>query len=324
METNNNLSIMNNNTTIPMESQSIFNYFCDFLRIDVANGDASENTVRNYISNAKQFLFWCKSNELNVQLLSTSNIKIYRKWLEEKYSRSTIQLKLSIINRLFNALQNYGIRLDNPASGIKAPKEKTSLHEKVKFFDFIKISNAINTIDSTTTFGIRNKAMITLMLFHGLRVCEIATLKNNSVFLDENKIVVLGKGKKTRTIYLIETTKQIMQKWLDYRQKMGFSSENLFCSIIKFDSSGISARSIREIVDSFLKENNLKEVKKSCHALRHTFATYALEAGADLQAISTTLGHSNIQTTQIYAEILDMKRKNPSIFLEKLATKNFL
>ena len=74
------------------------------------------------------------------------------------------------------------------------------------------------------------------------------------------------------------------------------------------------------MVDAHLEALGLKEAGVSCHSLRHSFATWSLAGGAGLVSIQDALGHSSVETTQVYAKIVDRMRENPALYLEKLLT----
>jgi site-specific recombinase XerD len=106
-----------------------------------------------------------------------------------------------------------------------------------------------------------------------------------------------------------------LQEWLHARGNI--SAESLFVSLHKNceKGNGIQRRGIRKMVDSYLLKLSLKRKQVSCHALRHSFATLSRAAGAKLDAISKALGHHSVTTTQIYADIVDMRRENPASLL---------
>lgn len=278
------------------------------LKIDIGNGNASPKTVKAYRIAITQFLAWCKTNNINPLLATKDTIKLYRETLIEKYAVSSISLKLSAIRQFFASLQDRNELAKNPAMGVKAPKNNTKREDSIKFVSEEGLKAVIGKIETTTLKGKRDLAMIALMAIHGLRTCEIAVLKMAD--LEGNKIKVLGKGRKIRTVYLTEKTRAILSCWLDGRDT---HSEFVFTNLSRNysrDSLGITG--IEKIINGYLSAANVKKSRISCHALRHSAATRALAKKASLESIRDMLGHSSVITTEIYAKLLDKEKNNPA------------
>jgi site-specific recombinase XerD len=202
----------------------------------------------------------------------------------------------------------------NPVGNIKPPKDKTSPVEKVKFLSRNTVKTLLDSVSDT-----RDKAIITLLVLHGLRTVEIARLKVSDVQIDKNTLLVNGKGNKARTVFFTDKTKQIMLAWLCDREQYQAKNDSLFLSKhhARAGSGLENPDVIRALVNSYLRKIGVDK-GTSCHSLRHSYAALSLANGADLQAISDSLGHSSIATTQIYAKILDREKNNPTKFIDEL------
>jgi len=168
--------------------------------------------------------------------------------------------------------------------------------------------------------GFRDRAIMTLMVIQGLRVCEVERLKLENFRPEEGTdgaLHLFGKGDKWRTVYLIPESRSAVDVWLKARDLMHVESQYVFIPLQWNRPHGdkLTRRGIRQAVDSYLEETGLKRAGVSCHSLRHSYATIALAFGADLYAISVSMGHSSITTTQIYAKIVDKMKHNPSALL---------
>jgi site-specific recombinase XerD len=307
-----NALIKNNNK---LDKVDHLEQFARFLKIDIANGDATKTTVRTYFSNVKGFLVWCKYNDIAPQDCLESDIKDYRESLiTAKQSKATIAKKLSIIRRFFDMIMATKAIDSNPVCNIKPPKDKTSRVEKVKFLSRNTVKALLDSVSDT-----RDKAIITLLVLHGLRTVEIARLKVSDVQIDKNTLLVNGKGNKARTVFFTDKTKQIMLAWLCDREQYQAKNDSLFLSKHHSRVGGAIENPdvIRALVNGYLRNIGV-EKGTSCHSLRHSYATLSLANGADLQAISDSLGHSSIATTQIYAKILDREKNNPTKFIDEL------
>lgn len=151
----------------------------------------------------------------------------------------------------------------------------------------------------------RNALMIKLMLLLGLRVSEVANLNLSDINLDTLTITVHGKGNKERVLPLSSELVEAIREYLAVRPKDGTNA--LFVSR---NHRRISVRRIQAIVNELVdklefnkgKEKEPSRKKITCHKLRHTFGTLAAQAGVDIFALKELMGHSSIQTTQIYTK----------------------
>ena len=300
----------------------ILDAFAAFLRLNVAQGDASPETVRSYHAHAGQFVAWCADQGLNPAEATEGDLERYRVHLVGLgYERGTIAVKLSVVRRLYQAATWRGLRADNPAAGLKAPKERTARAERVKYLPLAGFRELLNAPDKATIKGKRDRAILALLGYHGLRVSEVAGLEVDGLHLgDPAWLTVTGKGNKARQVYLTTKTRQTLETWLAVRPG-GAGHRRVFVTLDnRTGGEPLSDRSIRRMVDVHLEALGLKEDGVSCHSLRHSFATWSLAGGAKLESIQDTLGHSSVETTQVYAKIVDKMTENPTLYLEKMLT----
>ena len=107
--------------------------FGKFLRLHVADGDASPATIKSYWSNARQFVGWCQENQVDPATATEDDIVEYRRALVDEYERGTVATKLAAVKRLYEAIAWRGLRSDNPAAGLRAPRDRTDRSERVKY-----------------------------------------------------------------------------------------------------------------------------------------------------------------------------------------------
>lgn len=287
----------------------------DFLRLNVADGDASPKTVASYLTEVRQYTRWCKTIGINPARATENDLREYRMFLLDTYQRGTVATKLATIRRFYDAAVWRGLRLDNPARGLKAPKDKSSREDKIKFLPLDGFKRLLSLPDNA-----RDRAILALMGFHGLRVEEVVNLNLSDLSLDGElpTISVTGKGSKTRRIHLIDRSFAALTAWLKVRTAHP-EEQAVFVSIAnRGRGERLSTRGIRSMVDGYLAQAGLKQAGISCHSLRHSFATWSLAGGAKLQAISGAMGHSSIETTQVYAKLVDRINENPARYLDAL------
>ena len=143
-----------------------------------------------------------------------------------------------------------------------------------------------------------------LFLGCGLRLAELNELKISDFDLKENKFVVLGKGNKERTCYLNANAKEILKKYINYRKNNPIADKDIdaFLFISQWNKK-ISDREIRKIVKKTYEKAEIDETQYSVHTLRHSFATILYKSGVDIRLLQVLLGHSRIETTQIYTHL---------------------
>ena len=297
--------------------------FADFLRLNVSDGDASALTVSAYKSRVSHFVAWCdQSLDHAPGNASEDDLRRYRKHLiDAGKSKATIAAYLQAVRRFFDAAVWRGLRVDNPAQGIKAPKDRTDAAEVTKYLPLAGLQKLLDAPDTNTDAGLRDRAIIVLMAKHGLRVAEVAALKVDDLLLSgegQSWIKVTGKGDKVRSIPLTDGTVTVLEAWLQVRP-LGANDGRVFVALgNRWHGRPISERSIRRMVDGHLESLNLKAEGISCHSLRHSAATWAIYAGAKGEAVQDMLGHASYDTTRRYAKIVDKMQENPALKLEAL------
>ena len=265
---------------------------------------------------------WCAEYGINPATATEDDIVAYRKELIGRYEVGTVAVKLAAIRRLYEAAVWRGLRQDNPAAGLKAPKDRTERAERVKFLPLEGLRQVLEAPRGNGPAAVRDRAILAMMGRHGLRVSEVAGLTVDSVDFDAGTVRVVGKGRKSRTVYLIESSAEALRAWLDVRGSVANPGEPaLFVSLDRaHKGGGMSTRAIRYVVDNYLANVGLKAERISCHSLRHSAATWARAGGAKLDAIADQLGHASTDTTRIYARIVDRMTENPAKFLEAMLT----
>lgn len=307
----------------PATSADLLAAFAEFLRLDVAQGDASPETIRAYHTHVQAFVDWCGKQRIAPATATEDDLKVYRAYLSERYARDTVASKLNAVRRFYAMAQARGFRSDNPAEGLRPPKDTTDRAERVKFLSAVEAAKVLALPNTSSVAGQRDRALLALFVYNGPRVSEVAALDTRDVDLERGEVVIRhGKGDKQRTLLVEDSVTSAIRDWLAVRDQVAVSGEPALFVSLNHDPSErgrrMTARAIRALVDGYLERAGCKRPRVSCHSLRHTFATLALAGGAKLTAISDALGHSNIQTTQVYAKIVDRRAENPARFVAEI------
>lgn len=284
----------------------------NFLNMLSAEKGISQNTKFAYRTDLEKFAEFLhqeckKKNLLDTQ---TDDIKYYLSYLKENIITAKSQSrKLSALNSFFLFYLSEGDIKKNPASVIFAPKLEKPLP---KYLTREEIETLIATAKKLhTNSGIRLDFLLELLYATGLRVSELVSLPLLA-FVKKEYIQVMGKGAKERLVPINETVLEKMEKYLAIRDS--FIPKNQTDSKFLFPSKGKSGHITRFYFYNQLKKialhTGIDEAKVSPHVFRHSFASHLIAGGADLRAVQTMLGHSDISTTQIYTHIMKDKLKS--------------
>jgi integrase/recombinase XerD len=212
---------------------------------------------------------------------------------------------LSAIRGFYEHLVTAGDRKDNPAVNLLPPKLWKPLP---KVLSESEVEALLAAPDVSAPLGLRDRAMFELLYATGLRVSELVGLTLPQLRLDVGFLIAFGKGSKERVVPVGEQAEHWVQRYLrDVRPDLARGRHQ----VIFANKSGdpLSRVGFWMIIKKYgLKAGLRTEI--SPHILRHSFATHLLEHGADLRAVQTMLGHSDISTTQIYTHIHQQRLKS--------------
>ena len=228
------------------------------------------------------------------------HIREYIRELNKKgFASSSIARRFSSIRSYHKFLIAEKVMDQNPTLILSTPKSPKKLPSVL---NEIEISKIIDSIDESTQFGLRDKAIIEMLYSCGLRVTELCELDLSNLFLDDDLIRVYGKGMKERLLPIGKRAKLYLNKYLIH-VRPSFDRQNK-SSVVFLSRNGkpLTRSMINKILN---KWSDFSGINKSIspHVLRHSFATHLLEGGADLRFVQALLGHSDITTTQIYTHL---------------------
>ena len=200
----------------------------------------------------------------------------------------------------------------NPALNLKTPKKEKRLPKYLSLDDSKKLLDVASDEDNRNCE--RDFAITTLFLNCGMRLSELVGININDIDFSENKMTVIGKGNKERTIYLNKACMRAVHEYLDVRPKDGIKTDKLNSRKALFLSERrerISKRTVQHIVDKELIAAGLDTKKYSTHKLRHTAATLMYQYGnVDIRALQEVLGHESISTTEIYTHVANQQARD--------------
>lgn len=255
----------------------------------------SPNTVASYCSDVREFL---SSTGCLPSATSAEDIAGYFAGVSGKLSRRSQARAQSALKSFFDWMIREGDRKDNPCDSIDAPKLGRYLPEVLSVEE---VASIIDSVDTGSWMGKRDRAMLEILYGCGLRVSELCSLKISSVYLDEGFVRVTGKGRKERLVPLGEMAATAFAGYLEVRPEAAVPafSDTAFLNRHGRPLSRVSVFNM--VKKQALAAGIRKEI--SPHTFRHSFATHLVENGADLRVVQEMLGHESILTTEIYTHI---------------------
>ena len=308
-------------------------YLNSFLDYTMTILNKSPNTVKEYNYDLATFLKFIKirfnlTQEDDFSLITIKDIDIntikkitlddihaFLSYLTTTYhsKAATRARKASSIRVFFNYLcAKANLIEQNPAQNLETPKLDKRLPKYLSLEDSKKLLNATQNEDNRNME--RDYAIITLFLNCGMRLSELVGININDIDFSENKMTVIGKGNKERTIYLNKACVRAIHEYLDVRPKDGIKTDKLNSRKALFLSERrerISKRTVQHIVDKELTAAGLDTKKYSTHKWRHTAATLMYQYGnVDIRALQEVLGHESISTTEIYTHVANKQARD--------------
>ncbi len=281
------------------------NFITLFLDQSKATKNLSSKTIFAYESDLNQF-FSYESDILHPKIYN------YITYLKEnlKLRDSSIKRKIVTLKSFYSFLENDNYIPLSPFAKLKFKfRQERKLPKTLDIIEICKLLNSFNIdIQSLSVFQrrlfIRDCALLELLISTGIRIGEAAGITLSDIILPDRTILIHGKGRKQRLIYISDKTswKRIYHLISERKNEGG---DNLF---VNRHGKPLSTHGIEDIYRKYCKLSNINQ-NSTPHFLRHTFATNLLANGADLRSVQEILGHASVSTTQIYTEVTTNRKK---------------
>jgi len=289
--------------------------FAEFLRVDVASGDASLDTIEHYLNEVEYWVAWCAEQGFDPATITTAHIKRYRQALiEANYNPVTTRWKLMVVRRFYEAARNAGLRLDNPVAGVKGPRIRHAT-EDFKYLSEEELSKLLSAIpDPEAATGwdklrrMRNQLMVGMMALQALRTIEVQRANVEDLTEKGEHLVLLVRGKtKDRIAYMRPDMAASVREYLTLRGPIPRDGEGTpVFSTIGHHPHRLGRPHVRLCTAQCLRLAGLKRPGISNHALRHTAATLMIAAGTHPKVISERMGHASVAfTLDVYGHVLE-------------------
>ena len=233
------------------------------------------------------------------------------------YSKSTAARKLAALRSFYKFLVRQGRIASSPVSVIRTPRQDKRLPVCL---DVEQIEALLAAPPAHTLLGARDRAIIETLYSAGLRVSEVVALDLDDLDEFSGAVRVQGKGKKERLAPLGGKALDAVEAYLQVRRTR-FGREPAGPLFINKSGKRLSDRSVRRLIDKHALAAGIP-THISPHALRHSFATHMLNAGADLRSVQEMLGHESLSTTQIYTHLTTRRLKEVYDRAHPMATRS--
>lgn len=295
-----------------------------YLQYMRSERNASQYTVRNYLVDFRQFAeaMWSDKAEPPFKWNKVDKFAA-RKFLVDNQKAGakavTTGRKVSSLRSFFRYLQREEQVAANPFASVISPKRAKLLPNVMSVAEITRLIGAPASLAARSSREglpadrrkaaeyavVRDTAIIEVLYSAGMRVSELAGLRRRDIDLLSGVAMVHGKGRKERLCPLGNPACKILREAMEKRDAIWPSKPRLGGEdpvFVNLRGDRLTTRSIERSLKKYLAEAGLN-TELSPHALRHSFATHMLDAGADLRSIQEFLGHASLSTTQIYAHV---------------------
>jgi integrase/recombinase XerD len=271
------------------------------FRTYLAVGEAlSRNTVDSYLTDARLFLEWLSARSKTERSASRRDLQAYLADLfYEDYLSSSVLRKVSALQRFFRFLKRRNLRLDSPVFVLKRPRASRKLPN---FLTLDEVERLLNAPDTDTPLGLRDRALLELLYSSGLRVSELCALDIGAFAAQRGEVRIVGKGGRSRIVPVGRDARIWLLRYLQ-QSRPKLVTTPIDALFLNAEGNPMSRRGVHFLLSTYRKRARIQR-PVSPHSLRHSFATHLLNAGANLRAVQSLLGHSRLSTTQIYTHLV--------------------
>ena len=292
----------------PDDPNSLYHWMQRFLAYQTER-NYSPRTIINREVYLRYFIQWAderglsRPNEITKPILESYQRYLYhyRKHNGEPLSVMSQGNRMVPIRAMFKWLARNNHLLYNPASDLELPRAEKRLPKAI--LTEAEAESIINLPDTSTTLGLRDRAILETFYSTGMRRLELTTLKWSAIDYERGTVFIdQGKGHKDRMIPIGERALKWIYKYqYDARPQLTLGSDDgtLF---VNYLGQAFHANALSKLVRNYVVKADIDK-KGSCHLFRHTCATLMLEGGADVRFIQALLGHAKLETTGIYTQV---------------------
>ncbi|MFN4278170.1 MAG: site-specific tyrosine recombinase XerD [Ferrovibrio sp.] len=281
-----------------------------FLEMLSAERGLAKNSLLAYQTDLADFAGFLTARNESAERIGIDSLRLYVQGLADAGLKpATAARRLSALRQFFRFLLQDGIRSDDPAALLDAPKRARPLPKLLSEDEVDRLLQAARELRDDPAEAARLTALLEVLYASGLRVSELVSLRWPPFGDDPRFLVIRGKGGKERLVPLSEPARQAIEDYAGWRSEFitGKNSPWLFPS--RGESGHLTRQRFGQLLKDLAVAADIDPAKVSPHVLRHAFASHLLAHGADLRAVQKMLGHADISTTQIYTHVLEARKQ---------------
>ncbi len=258
----------------------------------------SENTIGAYSADIHALLTFLDGLEVGLERCTTRHLFLYLTHLRaKKLATASLARHLSTVRGLFSFAVQARLLDEDPSALLDNPKLPSQLPE---FLTQTEMGTLLDTPDTSTSLGFRDRVMLELLYAAGLRISELINLALGDYDPQTGILRVFGKRSKERLVPIHFAAQRLLCDYLDHkRAEFRPLCQNIF---LNRSGKGLTRQGVWKLVKRYAEAAGIRR-GISPHTFRHTFATHLLEGGADLRTVQLLLGHAAINATEIYTHI---------------------
>lgn len=291
------------------------------------------STIEQRRKHLSKFIDWChqrgilKPQEVTRNILQHYQAQLSRSRKEtgESYSAAYLGSIISIIRSFFKWLARNDHILHNPASELELPRKVQHIPHNI--LSAPEVEAIMMQVDLGSFLGLRDRAILEVLYSTGIRRFELSRLDCKDVFIDSGMVLIReGKNRKDRMVPIGERALAWLEKYKNDHRPVLMVKEDEEALFLSWRGNRLDPSNVTRVVSEYVRDSGIGK-EGSCHMFRHTMATLMLENGADIRYIQQILGHSKLDTTQIYTHVSIRKLKevhsttHPGALLQSNPTK---
>ncbi|MBQ3378831.1 MAG: site-specific tyrosine recombinase XerD [Clostridia bacterium] len=292
-------------TTSPKRRQKILQKYLNMYELYLKNErKSSANTIQSYRSDISQFIEYLETiGVTDIASVTQSNIEDYISHLRSIHrSNATITRNIASLKSFFKYFASINAIPMNPALTLERVTVEKKLPQVLTSKEVELLLDQPKCVDLK---GYRDKAMLELLYATGIRVSELIDLNLRDVNL-ELGFIRCSSGLKERIVPIYKMAAKSLSDYIETARPLMSPDANQKALFVNFSGQRLTRQGFWKIIKQYAKQIGI-ENKVTPHTLRHSFAVHLIENGADLHSIKEMLGHSDISSTQVYAQITKNK-----------------
>ncbi|MFW6312691.1 MAG: site-specific tyrosine recombinase/integron integrase [Spirochaetota bacterium] len=286
----------------PVKSQNpTLEYADEYLGYLQSVRNLSQASIRAYRGDLLAFAEWLARGSLDEQHVDAALVRRYIAHLSRQNAAvSTVNRVLSSLKGYFLFLVRTGRARSSPLEGVRGIRKQTHLPS----FLFENEVAELLKLDGDGFTELRDRLILEMLYSTGCRISELVTVNLDDIDFKRSRILVHGKGRKDRYVFVGAPAKRVLVDYLSYRRerlaRRGERNEKAL--VINANGQRITQRGVAGIIQKRVIEKGIAK-KVSPHTFRHSFATHILDHGADIRVVQELLGHATLSTTQVYTHL---------------------